>query len=141
MRFMILIKATADSEAGVMPSSRELEEMGKFNEELVKAGILLDGGGLHDSGKGTRVHFAGGKRTVVEGPFSATEELVAGYWILQVKSREEAVEWVKRCPLQNGQIEIRKLFEAEDFGEAFTPELREHEEGLRSEIAAQSAAR
>jgi hypothetical protein len=119
-----------------MPSSRELEEMGKFNEELVKAGILLDGGGLHDSGKGTRVHFAGGKRTVVEGPFSATEELVAGYWILQVKSREEAVEWVKRCPLQNGQIEIRKLFEAEDFGEAFTPELREHEEGLRSEIAA-----
>lgn len=141
MRFMILIKATADSEAGVMPSSRELEEMGKFNEELVKAGILLDGGGLHDSGKGTRVHFSGGKRTVVEGPFSATEELVAGYWILQVKSREEAIEWVKRCPLRDGQIEIRKLFEAEDFGEAFTPELREHEEGLRSEIAAQSAAR
>jgi len=144
MRFMILLKADTATEAGALPSTELMAEMGRFNEELVKAGVLLDGGGLHPSSRGARVKFSGRERTVVEGPFGAPGELVAGYWILQLKSREEAIEWVKRCPNpQDGEseIEIRQLFDPEDFGEAYTPELREHEDRLRAEVAAQSAAR
>src|SRR5579872_1768486 len=128
MRFMILIKATKDSEAGVMPDEKLLTEMGKFNEELVKAGIMLAGEGLHPSSKGARVQFSGTKRTVMDGPFAETKELVAGFWLWQVKSMEEAVEWVKRCPNPmpgDSDIEIRPLFEAEDFSPAFTAELQE----------------
>ena len=138
MRFMIIVKATKDSEAGVMPSEQLLTEMGKFNEELVKAGVMLAGEGLHPSSKGARVKFSGSKRTVIDGPFAETKELIAGYWVWQVKSKEEAIEWVKRCPnphREGGEIEIRQLFEAEDFGEEFTPELREQEERLREQIA------
>ena len=138
MKFMILVKASKDSEAGVMPSEQLLADMGKFNEALVKAGILLAGEGLHPSSNGVRVKFSGTERTVVEGPFSATNELVAGFWLWQVKSREEAIEWVKRCPnpmLEDSEIEIRKVFEAEDFGAEFTPELRAQEEQLRTKIA------
>ncbi len=141
MKFLILVKATQDSEAGVMPSEKLLAEMGKFNEELVKAGIMLSGEGLHPSSKGARVRFSGTRRTVVDGPFSETKELVAGFWLWQVKSREEAIEWVKRCPnpmLEDSEIEIRQVFEAEDFGAAFTPELREQEERLRRQIEARS---
>ena len=138
MRFMVLIKATKDSEAGVMPSEQLLTEMGKFNEELVKAGVMLAGEGLHPSSKGKRVRFSGGKKGVVDGPFAETKELVAGFWIWQVRSMEEAVEWVRRCPDpmpgEESEIEIRPLFEAADFGEEFTPELREQEERLRTEI-------
>ncbi len=139
MRFMILIKATKDSEAGVMPSEQLLTEMGKFNEELVKAGVMLAGEGLHPSSKSTRVKFSGSKRTVIDGPFAETKELIAGFWLWQVKSKEEAIEWVKRCPNPHNEdceIEIRQLFEAEDFGAEFTPELQEQEERLRMEIAA-----
>jgi hypothetical protein len=139
MRFMVMVKANADSEAGVMPSQELLAEMGKFNEELVKAGVLLAGEGLHPSSKGARVKFSGSKRTVVDGPFSETKEIVAGFWLLQVKSKEEAIEWVKRCPNPmsgESEIEIRQVFEAEDFGAEFTPELREQEERLRAEVAA-----
>ena len=139
MRFMVLVKASKDSEAGVMPTEQELAEMGKFNEELVKAGVMLAGEGLQPSSKGARVRFSGTKRTVIDGPFAETKELVAGFWILQCKSKEECVEWIKRCPNpmpgQESEIEIRQVFEAEDFGEAFTPELREQEERIR-EIAA-----
>ena len=138
MRFMVMVKANADSEAGVMPSQELLTEMGKFNEELVKAGVLLAGEGLHPSSKGARVMFSGSKRTVVDGPFSETKELVAGFWLLQVKSKEEAIEWVKRCPNPmpgESEIEIREVFEAEDFGAEFTPELRDQEERLRAEVA------
>lgn len=138
MRFMIIIKATKDSEAGVMPSESLLAEMGKFNEELVKAGVLLAGDGLHPSSKGTRVKFTGNKRTVIDGPFAETKELIAGYWLWQVNSMEEAIEWVKRCPNphnEEGEIEIRQVFEAEDFGTEFTPELREQEERIRAQIA------
>jgi len=134
MRFMILIKATKDSEAGVMPSQRLLTEMGKFNEELVKAGVMLAGEGLHPSSKGARVRFSGNKRTVIDGPFAETKELVAGFWLWQVKSKEEAIEWVKRCPNphnEEAEVEIRQLFEAEDFGAELTPELREQEKRLR----------
>ena len=135
MRFIVMVKATEESENGVMPSEKMLAEMGKFNEELVKAGIMLAGEGLHPSSKGARVRFDGAKRTVVDGPFAETKELVSGFWILQVKSKEEAVEWVKRCPnpFPNGEaeIEIRRVFEPEDFGEAFTPEARAAEEKLR----------
>jgi hypothetical protein len=141
MRFMILVKANADTEAGVLPDEKLLTEMGKFNEELVKAGIMLAGEGLHPSSKGARVEFSGTSRTVVDGPFSESKELVAGFWLWQVKSKDEAIEWVKRCPNPtNGEsvIEIRQVFEASDFGEAFTPELREQEERLRSEVAARS---
>src|SRR4051812_49240082 len=141
MRFMILVKATADSENGVMPDTRLLADMGKFNEELVKAGIMLAGEGLHPSSKGARVRFSGKDRSVVNGPFAATSELVAGFWIWRCKSLAEAVEWVKKCPNpMNGpsEIEIRQVFEAEDFGEAFTPELREQEERLRAQSAALS---
>ncbi len=141
MRFMILVKATKDSEAGVMPSEKLLTEMGRFNEELVKAGIMLAAEGLHPSSKGVRVRFSGMERTVIEGPFANTNELVAGFWLWQVKSREEAIEWVKRCPNPmpgDSEIEIRQVFEAEDFGAEFTPELREREERLRAQIAAKT---
>jgi hypothetical protein len=135
MRFMILVKATKDSEAGVMPDQQLLTEMGKFNEELVKAGVMLDGEGLHPSSKGARVRFSGTKRTVLDGPFAETKELIAGYWIWRVKSKEEAIEWVKRCPNPmpgvESEIEIRQIFEAADFGQEFTPELREQEAQIR----------
>src|SRR6184192_4434643 len=137
MRFMVLIKATKDSEAGVMPSEQLLREMGKFNEELVKAGVMLAGEGLHPSSKGARVRFSGAKRTVIDGPFAETKELIAGFWLWRVKSKEEAIEWVKRCPNPmkgESEIEIRQVFEAEDFGAEFTPELREQEEHLRAEM-------
>jgi hypothetical protein len=139
MRFMILVKATKDSEAGVMPSQQLLTEMGKFNEELVKAGVMLAGEGLHPSSKGARVKFSGSKRTVIDGPFAETKELIAGFWLWQVKSKEEAIEWVKRCPNPHNEeteVEIRQIFEAEDFGAEFTPELREQEKRLREKSAA-----
>ncbi len=136
MRFMVIVKATKESEAGVMPSTELLTAMGKFNEELVKAGIMLAGDGLHPSSKGARVRFSGAKRTVIDGPFAETNELIAGYWIWQVRSLDEALEWVKRCPNPmegESEIEIRQIFEADDFGEAFTPELREQEERISKE--------
>jgi hypothetical protein len=139
---MILVKATADSEAGVMPSERLLSEMGAYNEELVKAGVMLSGEGLHPSSKGARVRFAGPQRQVVDGPFAETRELVAGFWIWQCSSREEAIEWVRRCPNPmpgDSEIEIRQIFEAADFGAEFTPELREQEEKMRAEVAALAA--
>ncbi len=139
MRFMILLKADKTTEAGVLPSQDLLAAMGKYNEELVKAGVLLAGEGLQPSSKGARVRFQGAKRTVIDGPFSETKELIAGFWLLQVKSKEEAIDWVKRCPNPlegEAEIEIRQVFEAEDFGEAFTPELREAEERLRAQVAA-----
>ena len=131
MRVMVLVKASEQSEAGVMPSEEELAEMGKFNEELVNAGILLAGEGLHPTSRGVRVQFP--ERKVIDGPFTETKELIAGYWLLQVKSTDEAVEWIKRAPFQEGDVEIRPVFEADDFGEAFTPELREQEERLRAQ--------
>ena len=140
MRFMVIVKATPESEAGKMPSEKLLTEMGKFNEELVKAGVMLAGEGLHPSSKGVRIQFSGDKRTVVNGPFPQTRELIAGFWLIEVKSREEAIEWIKRCPNPmegESEIEIRQVFEAEDFGAEFTPELREQEDRLRSQIAAQ----
>ena len=139
MRFMIIVKATKDSEAGVMPSEQLLTDMGKFNKELAKAGVLLAGDGLQPSSKGARVRFSGKKRTVVDGPFAETKELVAGFWIWKVKSKEEAIEWVKRCPNPfpvDSEIEIRQIFEAEDFGAEFTPELKAQEERLRATVAA-----
>ena len=138
MRVMVMVKATKESEAGEMPSQELLTEMGKFNEELVKAGVMLAGEGLHPSSKGVRVRFSGDKRTVTDGPFAETKELVAGYWLWQVRSMDEAIEWAKRCPNpmeQGGELEIRPVFEAEDFGDEFTPELREQEDRLRAEIA------
>jgi hypothetical protein len=138
---MILVKATKDSEAGVMPSQELLAAMGRYNEELVNAGIMLAAEGLHPSSRGVRVRFSGKERTVIEGPFANANELVAGFWLWQVKSREEAIEWVKRCPNpmpQDSEIEIRQVFEAEDFGAEFTPELREQEERLRAKIAAKT---
>jgi hypothetical protein len=138
---MVIIKATKNSEAGVMPSEKLLAEMGNFNEQLVKAGVMLAGDGLKPSSKGKRVRFAGGKRSVIDGPFAETKELIAGYWIWQVKSMEEAVEWVRRCPDpmpgEEAEIEIRPVFEAEDFGQEFTPELRAQEERLRAEVGRQ----
>jgi hypothetical protein len=136
MRFMLIVKADKDSEAGVLPSSELLAEMGKYNEELVKAGVMLAGEGLQASSKGARVIFAGGTRKVVDGPFAETKELVAGFWLIQAKSRDEAIEWVKRAPFRDGVVEIRQVFEAEDFGPALTPELREAEERLRARAAA-----
>lgn len=132
MRFMVIVKATKDSEAGVMPGEQLLTEMGKYNEELVNAGVMLAGDGLHPSSKGARMHFSGNKRTVVDGPFTETKELIAGYWLWQCKSKEEAIEWAKRCPNpagdgKEGELEIRQVFEADDFGAEFTPELREQE--------------
>jgi hypothetical protein len=136
MRFMVIVKANKDSEAGAVPSEKMLTEMGKFNEELVKAGVMLAGEGLQSSSKGARVKFSGGKTTVIDGPFAETKELVAGYWMWQVKSKEEAIEWLKRAPFEDTEVEIRQVFEAEDFGAEFTPELREQEERLRAEMAA-----
>ena len=139
MRFMVIVKATEESEAGVMPSTEMLTGMGKYNEELVKAGIMLDGDGLHPSSKGARVRFEGSKRTVTDGPFAETKELVAGFWIWQCASLDEAIEWVKKCPnpmLGPSEIEIRQIFEAEDFGAQFTPELREQEDRLRAQMEA-----
>ena len=139
MRFMVMVKATKNSEAGKLPDQKLLTDMGKFNEELIKAGIMLAGEGLQPSSKGARVRFSGDKRTVIDGPFTETKELVAGYWMWQVKSLEEAIEWVKRCPApmpgEESEIEIRQVFEAEDFGAEFTPELRAQEERLRTQAA------
>jgi hypothetical protein len=137
---MVIVKANKDSEAGVMPSERILTEMGKFNEELVKAGVMLQGEGLHSSSKGKRVKFSGGKRTVIDGPFAETKELIAGFWLWQVKSIEEAIEWVERSPFQETEIEIRPVFEAEDFGAELTPELREQEQRLRAQIEKQKTS-
>ena len=135
MRFMVIVKADKNSEAGVMPSEQLLSDMGKYNEQLVKAGIMLAGEGLHPSSKGKRIRFDADKRTVIDGPFAETKELVAGFWLLQAKSMDEVVEWIKRAPFEGGaELEIRPVFEAEDFGEAFTPELRAQEERLRKEI-------
>ena len=143
MRVMVMIKADENSEAGVMPSEELLTAMGKFNEELVNAGIMLAGEGLHPSAKGARVRFSGSERTVIDGPFAETKELIAGYWLWQVQSLDEAIEWVKRCPNPmegESEIEIRPVFEAEDFGAEFTPELREQEERLRAQMAARQSA-
>jgi hypothetical protein len=136
MRFVVLVKANKDSEAGTMPDQKILTDMGNYNDELVKAGVMLAGEGLHPSSKGVRIQYSGAKRTVVDGPFSETKELVAGFWMIQVKSREEAVEWLKRAPFADGEVEIRQVFEADDFGEAYTPELRAQEERQRAQIEA-----
>jgi hypothetical protein len=141
MRVMVMVKATADSEAGVMPTEQEFAEMGRFNEELVKAGVMLAGEGLHPSSKGYRVRFSGDKRMVVDGPFTETKELIAGYWIWQVKSLQEAVEWVKKCPnpmRTDSEIEIRQIYSAEDFGDAMTPELKAREDRMAEEMARQA---
>lgn len=139
MRFMVIVKATKDSEAGVMPSTKLLADMGKFNEELVNAGVMLAGDGLHPSSKGTRVKFSGSKRIIIDGPFAETKELIAGYWLWQCKSTKEAIEWAKRCPNpagagKEGELEIRQVFEADDFGAEFTPELREQEARLEARL-------
>lgn len=142
MRFMILVKADADSEAGVMPSEELLTAMGAYNEELVKAGIMLGGEGLHPSSRGARVRFSGNQRTVIDGPFAETKELVAGFWLWELPSMEDAIAWVKKCPnpmLGESEIEIRPVFEADDFGEAFTPELRAREDRMRAEVEARAA--
>jgi hypothetical protein len=140
MRFMVLVKATRDSEAGVLPDAKLLADMGEYNEALVKAGVMLAGEGLHPSSKGARVRFSGAKRTVIDGPFAETKELIAGFWLWKVASREEAIEWLKRCPNPfpgaESEVELRQVFEAEDFGAEFTPELRAQEERLRAQIEA-----
>jgi hypothetical protein len=143
MKFMVLVKASKDSEAGVMPTEEMFAEMGKYNEELVKAGVMISGDGLHPSSRGARVHFSGKDRKVIDGPFAETKELVAGFWMWECASLQEAIDWVKRCPNPmpgDSDIEIRQVFTAEDFGEAFTPELREKEEQLRAQLAAQGKA-
>jgi hypothetical protein len=138
MRFMVIVKSSEDTENGVMPTEQELAEMGAFNEELVKAGVMLAGEGLHPSSKGARVRFdKDGNSTVVDGPFAETKELIAGFWILEVSSREEVIEWVKKAPFRDDELEIRQVFTADDFGEAFTPELREQEDRLRATVEAQ----
>jgi hypothetical protein len=136
MRFMVIVKADQASEAGVLPSKELLAEMGKYNEELAKAGVMLAGEGLQASSKGARVRFSGNKRSVIDGPFSETKELIAGFWLWQVRSKEEAIEWLKRAPFREGEVEIRQVFEAEDFGAEFTPELREQEERIRQQVSA-----
>jgi hypothetical protein len=141
MRVMVMVKATPESEAGQMPGTELLAAMGQFNEELVKAGVMLAGEGLHPSSKGARVRFSGKSRTVVDGPFAETKELVAGFWLWQVRSMDEAIEWVRRCPnpmMSDSEIEIRRVFEADDFGEAFTPDLREQEDLLREQLQSPS---
>ena len=141
MRFMIIVKADKDSEAGVLPNEKLLTEMGKFNEELVKAGVMLAGEGLHPSSKGARVKFSGDKRTVIDGPFADSKELIAGFWLWQVKSKQEAIEWLKRAPFDGGaEVEIRQVFEADDFGAEFTPELRKQEERVRAQAEQLSKA-
>ena len=137
MRVMVIVKANEESENGVMPSEQELSEMGEFNEQLVKAGVMLAGEGLHPSSRGKRVVFSGDKKTVVDGPFTETKELIAGFWLWQVKSMEEAVEWLRRAPFKDGAVEIRPVFEADDFGDEFTPELRAKEDRMREEIERQ----
>jgi len=145
MRFMVIVRATKNSEAGILPTKTLLADMGKFNEELARAGVMLAGEGLQPSSNGARVKFSGNKRTVVDGPFTEVKELIAGFWLWQVKSREEAIEWVKRCPHpmpgEDAEIEIRQLYEAEDFGEEFTPEMRRQEELLRKKVTAQTGAK
>jgi hypothetical protein len=136
MRVMVIVKADKDSEAGALPSRELLAEMGKYNEELAKAGVMLAGEGLQASSKGARVRFSGNKRTVIDGPFAETKELVAGFWLWQVRSMDEAIEWLKRAPFREGEVEIRQVFEADDFGPEFTPELREQEERIRQMGAA-----
>ena len=139
MRFMVIVKANEDSEAGVMPHREILTAMGNYNEQLVKAGVMLAGEGLHPSSKGKRVKFQGSQRTITDGPFAETKELIAGFWILQAKDWDEVLEWVKRAPMDGGtELEVRQVFEAEDFGEAFTPELREQEERLRAQAGSQA---
>ena len=141
MRFMVIVKANKESEAGVLPSREILAAMGKFNEELVKAGVMLAGEGLQASSKGARVRFEGKKRTVIDGPFAETKELIAGFWLWQVKSKEEAIEWLKRAPFDGGtEVEIRQVFETADFGRELTPELREQEERLRDQVKKQAAS-
>jgi hypothetical protein len=135
MRFMVIVKADKDSEAGILPSKEVFEKMGKFNEELVNAGVMLAGEGLQPSSKGARIRFSGGKRTVIDGPFAEAKELVAGFWLWQVKSKEEAIEWLKRAPFEDVEIELRQVYESEDFGEALPAELREQEEKLRARVA------
>ena len=135
MRFMVIVKADKKSEAGVLPDKKLLGEMGNFNEQLSKAGVMLAGEGLQPSSKGARVRFSGGKKTVIDGPFAETKELVAGFWLWQVKSKEEAIEWLRRAPFEDTEVEIRQVFEAEDFGAEFTPELREQEERQRARMA------
>ena len=138
MRFMCIVKATPDSEKGILPDEKMLSEMGKFNEEMARAGVMLAGEGLHESSKGARIQFKGNQRSVIDGPFSETKELIAGFWIIQAKSKEEAVEWMKRCPHPHPgvdtNIEIRQIFEAEDFGQAYTPEVQEQEARIRRDI-------
>jgi len=136
MRFLVIVKANKDSEAGKLPTKEMLTEMGNFNEELVKAGVMLAGEGLHASSKGARIKYSGNKRSVVDGPFTETKELVAGFWLWQVRSKEEALEWAKRIPFKEGEVEIRQVHEADDFGEAFTPELREQEKRVAEKAAA-----
>lgn len=137
MRFMVIVKADKDSEAGVMPTEKMLTDMGNFNQQLTDAGVMLAGEGLHPSSKGARVKFAGGKTTVIDGPFAETKELVAGFWLWKVKSKDEAIEWLKRAPFDGTEVEIRQVFEAEDFGEEFTPEARAQEERIREQMEAQ----
>jgi hypothetical protein len=138
MRYMVIVKANDETENGVLPTEQELAEMGNYNEQLVKAGVMLAGEGLHPSSKGARVRFdSDGRTTVVDGPFAETKELIAGYWILQVSSREEVLEWVKKAPFRGAEIEVRQVFEADDFGEAYTPEIREQEDRIRAQSAAQ----
>ena len=134
MRVMVLVKASEDSEAGVMPSEELLKGMGAYNEDLVKAGVMLAGDGLHPSSRGARVRFSGEQRTVIDGPFAETKELIAGYWLWQVKSMDEAIEWLKRAPFEEDEVEIRPVFEADDFGEAYTPEVREQEDRIRAQL-------
>lgn len=140
MRFMIIVKSNAEAEAGTLPSEQELAEMGKFNEELVEAGMMLAGEGLHPSSRGARIRYSGGERKVIDGPFAETKELVAGFWLIQAASREEAIEWMKRAPFRDGEVEIRQVFETEDFAPSDpTGELREQEDRLRAQVAAQRA--
>ncbi|MBV8372612.1 MAG: YciI family protein [Candidatus Eremiobacteraeota bacterium] len=138
MRFIAMVKASADSEAGVLPTRQQLEEMGRFNEEMVKAGVMLEGEGLKASSQGARIRFTKGKPSVTDGPFTEAKELVAGFWLLQAKSKEEAVQWISRAPFEDAEVEIRPIFEAEDFGDALTPEMREAEASLRAQGARRS---
>jgi len=141
MRFMVIVKGNEDREKGLLPTEAELAEMGKYNKELVKAGVMLAGEGLHPSSKGARVRFAAdNSSTVIDGPFAETKELIAGFWILQVSSREEVLEWVKKAPFRDGEVEVRQIFESEDFGDAMTPELREQEDRMRARVAGQHGA-
>ena len=140
MKFMLIVKATPDTEAGVLPTEQEMLEMGRFNEELVNAGVMLAGEGLHPTSRGARIDYDGDRRTVTDGPFAESKELIAGFWMIQAKSREEAIEWMKRAPFREGQVEIRQVFDAADFGDAYTPEVAEQEDRLRATITEQHGA-